>query len=129
MSKIRELCTRVFRTLGPGYSERVYHNAMEVLLRQNGIPYETEVIIPIVFEKHTIGNLRGDLVVCGEVLVELKATRSLTAQNSMQVRNYMKLTGLQNALLVNFPQMETAQDCEFEEVSHSSVSSEGGGEQ
>ena len=63
---IEELCNRVFEELGPGYSERVYHNALEVLLRQRGIPYETERIIPIVFQGHTIGNLRGDLIVNGE---------------------------------------------------------------
>jgi GxxExxY protein len=49
--------------LGPGYSERVYHNAMEVVLRKNGVPYETERIVPIVFEGHTIGNLRADIII------------------------------------------------------------------
>ena len=114
---IRELCNQVLRELGPGYSERVYHNALEVLLRKNNIPYETERIIPIVFQGHTIGNLRGDLIVDGKLIVELKAVKSLTSQNTTQAHNYIKLTGIPHALLVNFPQTgSSVSECEFEEV-------------
>lgn len=120
---IRELCNRVYGELGPGYSERVYHNALEVLLRQNGISYETERIIPIVFEGHTIGNLRGDLIVNNETIVELKATKSLVQMNRIQAENYIKLTGIPRALLVNFPQVRDRNGCEFEEVTHSTLPS------
>ena len=112
---IRDLCNQVFNELGPGYSERVYHNALEVLLRKNNIPYETERIIPIVFQGHTIGNLRGDIIIDGKIIVELKAVKSLNSQNTTQARNYIKLTGIPRALLVNFPQT-VANECEFEEV-------------
>lgn len=102
MDKIIELAKNIYENLGPGYSERVYHNAMEVSLRKNNIPYETEKIVPIVFEEHTIGNLRIDLVV-GDTIVELKATKSFNEQNYIQLINYLKLTGLNNGLLINFP--------------------------
>ena len=62
---IRDLCNHIYKTLGPGFSERVYHNAMEVMLRQKGINYETERIVPIVFEGHTIGNVRADIIIDG----------------------------------------------------------------
>ena len=115
---IRGLCNQVYRELGPGYSERIYHNAMEVLLRKNGIPYETERIIPVVFEGHTIGNLRGDLIVDKNMIVELKAIKSLGPQNTIQAKNYIKLTGIPRAILVNFPQSLGSVECEFEEVTN-----------
>lgn len=112
----RELCNQVYQTLGPGYSERVYHNALEVLFRKNNIPYESERIIPVVFEGHTIGNLRGDLIVDGKIIIELKAIKTLTSYNNIQAINYIKLTGIPYAVLVNFPQTLGKSECEFEEV-------------
>ena len=84
------MCNQVFHELGPGYSERVYHNALEVLLRKNNIPYETERIIPIVFQGHTIGNLRGDLIIDNKLIIELKAVKGLSPQNVIQANNYIK---------------------------------------
>lgn len=101
--KIIEFANEIYSTIGPGYSERVYHNAMEVLLRKNNIPYETEKIVPIVFENHTIGNLRIDLVIDDKMIVELKATKSFNETNNIQLRNYMKLTGIEQGMLLNFP--------------------------
>jgi len=83
----------------------VYHRAFEVLLRQGGAPYETERIVPIVIENHTIGNLRIDLLVDGRCIVELKAIAKLNDAAKIQTRNYLKLTGLTEALLINFPQV------------------------
>ena len=113
---IRTLCNQVYQSLGPGYSERIYHNALEVLLRKNNIPYETERIIPIVFEGHTIGNLRGDLIINMDTIVELKAIKTLTSNNNIQALNYIKLTGIPQAILVNFPQTQGRSVCEFEEL-------------
>lgn len=45
---------KIYNDLGPGYSERVYHNAMEVLLRNAGVRYESERIVPVPFEGHVI---------------------------------------------------------------------------
>ena len=72
---IRDYAEHVYKVLGPGYSERVYHNAMEVVLRKNGVHYETERIVPIVFEGHTIGNLRADLILNNKTVVELKSVK------------------------------------------------------
>ena len=104
LEKIKTLAQKVYQTLGSGFSERVYHNAMEVLLRAEGIPYETERIVPIVFEGHTIGNMRADLIVEKTVIVELKATKSITPAMTTQAQKYLQLLGLSQALLVNFPQ-------------------------
>lgn len=100
---IEALATKIYTTLGPGYSERVYHNAMEVLLRKNGIPYESERIVPIPFEGHIIGNLRADIIVNNEKVLEFKTIKTLTDQSETQALNYLSLTGLQCAYLINFP--------------------------
>ena len=105
---MEEIANKIYRSLGAGYSECVYHRAFEVSLRALGIPYETERIVPIVFEGHTIGNLRIDLIVNGETIIELKAIAKLNDAAKIQVHNYMKLTGLKKAVLVNFPQTLTA---------------------
>ena len=110
-----QIAKHVYKTLGSGYSERVYHNAMEVMLRKNSIQYETERIVPIEFEGHTIGNIRADLIVENTIIVELKSVNKLTSAMRTQALNYLKLTGLHRALLINFPQ-SSSDDCEIDEV-------------
>lgn len=111
-NRLMGLSSRVYKNLGAGYSERVYHNAMEVLLRKEGLSYETERIIPIDFEGHVIGNLRADLIVENELIVELKAVKTLTPAMTTQAKKYLHLLDLPMALLVNFPQQEGSLDCE-----------------
>ena len=96
------IARHVYNSLGPGHSESVYHNAMEVGLRSHGIPYETERIIPIEYEGHVVGNMRADLIVNKEVIVELKSVRSLNDAARLQAQQYMRLLGLNRAILINF---------------------------
>jgi GxxExxY protein len=100
---IHEYVREIYEILGPGFSERVYHNAMEVILRERGISYETERIIPIVFKEHTIGNLRADIIVNRTTVIELKTVKNITDVMVSQARNYLRLLNLQEAYLVNFP--------------------------
>lgn len=93
----------IWKSLGPGFSERVYHNAMEVCLRKSGIPYETERIIPIVFDGHVLGNLRADLIIDRKLIVELKSVRCIKEEHYTQTRLYLRLLGMTDALLINFP--------------------------
>lgn len=97
----------IWKSLGPGFSERVYHNAMEVCLRRSGIAYETERILPIFFDGHALGNLRADLIVEHRLVVELKSVRMLKDEHRVQTRQYLKLLGLEEALLINFPTQES----------------------
>ena len=100
---VRLISNHVWDSLGPGYSERVYHNAFEVALRMNSVNYETERIIPIFFQGHNVGNVRADLILDQHMIVELKSIVKLKEENRNQIRNYMKLTGLKSGMLVNFP--------------------------
>lgn len=100
---VRMVANHVWDSLGPGYSERVYHNAFEVALRMNSVCYETERIIPIFFQGHNVGNLRADLVIDQCMIVELKSIVRLKEENRNQIKNYMKLMKLDTGILVNFP--------------------------
>lgn len=100
---VRLISNHVWDSLGPGYSERVYHNAFEVALRMNSVNYETERIIPIFFQGHNVGNVRADLILDQHMIVELKSIVKLKEENRNQIRNYMKLTGINSGMLVNFP--------------------------
>ena len=100
---IQQYAQHVYKVLGPGFSEKIYHNAMEVVLRKNGVPYETERIVPIVFEGHTIGNLRADIIINNKTVLELKSVKTVNDVMVTQAQNYLKLTGLTEAYLINFP--------------------------
>jgi GxxExxY protein len=102
-NELPAIAQKIWQTLGPGFSERVYHNSFEVELRLRGIFYETERILPITYEGHNVGNLRADLVIDGQIIVELKSTTKLKDEFENQARNYMRLTGIPSALLINFP--------------------------
>ena len=111
-NRIRFFADKIYSQLGPGFSERVYHNAMEILLRKDSIPYESERIIPIDFEGHNVGNLRADIIVNKELVLEFKAIKSLTEASEIQAQNYLRLTGLKNALLINYPPVNS-HECEI----------------
>lgn len=102
MEILENIAHEVYNTLGAGYTESMYHRAFEVALRDAGISYETERIVPVVFKGKTIGNIRADLIVNGDTIVELKAIRRLNDEACNQCRRYMNLLGLRNGLVVNF---------------------------
>lgn len=109
-----EIAQDIWETLGPGYSERVYHNAFEIALRQAGLSYETERILPVSFRGHNIGNLRADLIVQGQFILELKSTGRLKDEFRNQIRNYMRLAGLKFGILINFP--DKSGNLEYEKI-------------
>lgn len=93
----------VHSILGPGFLERVYHEAMHVALARRAIPYETEVPLPIEFDGVVLPTrYRADLLCHGAVLVELKAQSNTGGVEDAQVLNYLAATGLQTGLLLNF---------------------------
>jgi GxxExxY protein len=104
---ITEYAKTVFDTLGPGHSESVYHNAMEVVLRENNVPYASEVTVPIMFMGKGIGFHRLDTVLycpepAGHVILEYKSITRLKEQDEQQVKTYLKTTGYAYGILINF---------------------------
>jgi len=99
----------VHRVLGSGFLEAVYQDAIELEFQARGIPNSREHLIPISYKAHTLATpYRADFVCHSSIIVELKAIKALTDIESAQVLHYLKATGLQRALLINFgaPKLE-----------------------
>ena len=93
----------IWTSLGPGYSESVYHCAFEVALRDQEIPYETERILPVFYQGQNVGHVRADLIIDRRWVVELKSVSKLNETYRVQTRNYLRLLGLSVGYLINFP--------------------------
>lgn len=92
----------VHRVLGPGFLEAVYGQALAVEFRLRGIPFEPQKTVFIHYKGSPVGEGRIDFLVGDVLIVELKAVESLTAIHSAQVISYLKTTGHQLGLLINF---------------------------
>ena len=102
-SKIIGAAIEVQRVLNTGYHESVYQEALAIELSLRGIPFEREKKLPIIYKGHTLEKFFvADFVCYGKIIVELKAVSQLNEVHEAQVLNYLKATGFDVALLVNF---------------------------
>jgi GxxExxY protein len=92
----------VHRHLGPGLLEAVYEEALCHEFQLQGIPFERQVEVDVVYKEHRIRGQRIDLLVDGQVVVELKSVTTLPEVATAQTLSYLKATGLKRALLINF---------------------------
>ncbi len=93
----------VHSELGPGFSEAVYHEALEIELRERGISFESEKSIRIHYKGQLLKKeFFADLVCYVKVLVELKALDALTSKEEAQILNYLKASKMPVGLLINF---------------------------
>ena len=111
---LREISDEIWTSLGPGYSESVYHCAFEVALRSQAIYYETERIVPVYYAGQNVGHVRADLIVDRKAVIELKSVSKLNDAYRIQTQNYLKLLDLQEGFLINFPDKKGA--LEFEKI-------------
>mgnify|MGYP000049957953 CR=1 FL=1 len=93
---------KVHRTLGPGFLESIYRNALVLELIGKGLKVESEKEVTVYYEGRPVGTHRLDILVEGKVVLELKTVEQLTAAHYAQIRSYLKATGLNVGLLVNF---------------------------
>ena len=94
----------VHRELGPGFLEAVYAEALAIELELRGVPFEREVALPVSYKGRRLDvGYRADFVCFdGGVIVETKAMAALMGIEEAQVINYLKATGIQTGLLLNF---------------------------
>jgi len=96
-------CFKVHRELGPGFNEKIYHNALKLALKQKGLKYQTEKAFNVSYEGISVGNFKADLIIEDNIIVELKAlTGNIPKIFEAQVLSYLKASGCKIGLLVNF---------------------------
>jgi GxxExxY protein len=103
--RVIEAAVKVHQTLGPGFLESVYENALCLELAKRGIAFERQKTIAILYEGKPVGEHRLDLLVEGLLMVELKAVSELDRVFFAIGRSYMKAAGIQDGVIFNFAAM------------------------
>ena len=99
---ILEACFEVTKELGSGFLESVYEKALLVALKQKDIQAVSQVPLRVKFRNVIVGDFYADLLVEDKVLVELKAVSRVLNEHKAQTINYLKATGIEVGLLINF---------------------------
>ena len=92
----------VGNTLGNGFLEKVYENALAHELQKKGLQVRQQYPIPVYYDQEIVGDYYADLLVDDTVLVELKAAKGIEDIHMAQCLHYLKATGLTICLLINF---------------------------
>jgi GxxExxY protein len=101
--KIIACCFEVHSELGPGFSEKIYHNALKLALQEAKLEFQTEKSFSVSFKDKKVGSLKLDLIVENKIVVEIKAvTGHILDVFRYQILSYLKATNLHIGLLVNF---------------------------
>ena len=98
-----DLCIKIHRTLGPGLLESVYEATLIYELKKLGIPYNSQVDIPAIYEEIKLDvGFRADLIVDDKVIIEIKSVQNMQSVFKKQLLTYLKLSHMKLGLLVNF---------------------------
>jgi GxxExxY protein len=92
----------VYNELGAGFLEKVYEEAIALVLKEREIAFQQQVPVPVWFHGQKIGSYDAGLVVGGVVLVELKACKALEPAHEAQLLHYLRSTEIEVGLLLNF---------------------------
>jgi len=100
--KIINCAFEVSNKLGAGFLEKVYENAMVIELSRTGLSVKQQAPIQIYYDEYIIGDYIADLFVEDKIIVELKTVKSVENIHQAQLLNYLKATGAQLGLIINF---------------------------
>ena len=92
----------VHNTLGPGFLEKVYENALRIELEKLGLAVKQQEQINVTYNGQVVGEYYADLWVDERVVIELKAAETVAKRHEVQLVNYLAATGIDCGLLLNF---------------------------
>ena len=95
-------CIAVHRNKGPGFLESIYENSLKIEFRKRGIKAVFQQEVEVFYDGELVGTHKLDVLVNGELVVELKAIKELEDVHFAQVRSYLRATNLKHGLLINF---------------------------
>jgi GxxExxY protein len=93
---------KVYNTLGYGFLEKVYENAMMIELSKTGIIVAKQKSIKVHYDDQVVGAYFADIIVEDTIILELKAAEYLVREHELQLVNYLKATDIEVGLLLNF---------------------------
>ena len=100
---IRGAIYEVYKTLGIGFLEAVYQEALELELAARGLPFESQPEITIAYKGAILRQkYRADIVCFNKIIMELKAVKQILPEHAAQLQNYLRATGMKLGLIVNF---------------------------
>ena len=100
--KIIGAAYNVHNTLGSGFLEKVYQNSLAIELQSFGFIIGVEKTIKVYYKSEVVGNYIADIIVNEKVILEIKAIKELSDIHEVQLVNYLKATGIEVGLLINF---------------------------
>jgi GxxExxY protein len=92
----------VHNTLGSGFLEKVYENALRIELIRRGLSVKQQEPIMVYYLGELVGDYYADILVENRIVVELKAVLALTKEHEVQLVNYLMATSTETGLLINF---------------------------
>ena len=100
--KILEAFYRVYNTLGYGFLEKVYENALLIELKKLGLAALPQWPIKVIYDGNLIGEYFADVLVENVVIIEIKAAKAIGPDHEAQLLNYLKATNIEIGLILNF---------------------------
>ena len=100
--KVIRIFYKVYNSLGYGFLEKVYENAMMIEFGRAGLVYVNQFPVKVCYDGQVVGSYTADFVVEGKVIVEVKAVRELSVADESQLLNYLRCTNKEVGLLLNF---------------------------
>ena len=92
----------VYNTLGYGFLEKVYENALLIELQKRGLSATAQQPVTVYYQGCMVGEYFADILVENSLIIELKASQNLLLEHEAQLLNYLKATGKEVGLLLNF---------------------------
>jgi len=92
----------VSNTLGTGFLEKIYENALAIELKNNQLNYQQQYPIKVTYNGVTVGEYVSDLIIESKIIVELKASKAIDDSHIAQCLNYLKATNIRLGLIINF---------------------------
>ena len=92
----------VYNTLGYGFLEKVYENALLIELKSMGLKAQRQVPVKVYYQEQMVGDYYADIIVEDQIIIELKAAEALCEEHEFQLINYLKATNIEVGLLLNF---------------------------